>query len=446
MCSFLFSTRIPKDLSFNELMKLRGPDATKITDVDGFYYCHNLLSMNGEFTPQPLILHQDEICILFNGEIYNCPQFYKSDIYFIADIYKKNSENFALGLDGEFAIVIVDFKRKVIIAASDCFRTKPLSMAIENNIISLATYQSALKLIGHEKISQFPANRTTVFDFQGKELYSSANFGFNLEQYKESLDDWKTAFKNSILKRTQNYKGKLFIGLSSGYDSGAIAAQLIENKHSFDCYTIVGREHQDTLDSRKKIIEKHNNSVNYLTVTTSNLDWSKNWVQNNVENFPYQNRSDDGTISDFGKTVHSDNASLLLSLICREAHKKNCKVYLSGSGADEILSDYGFGGRKIFGHSNFGGKFPKDLSDIFPWGSFYGSTQASYLAKEENVAGSFGMEARYPFLDYYVVQEYLSICSEIKNSRYKIVLADMFEELNFPFDENSKIGLGLVGK
>ena len=38
--------------------------------------------------------------------------------------------------------------------------------------------------------------------------------------------------------------------------------------------------------------------------------------------------------------------------------------------ADEIISDYGFNGKKIYSHSEFGGKFPKNLKTIFPWKKF----------------------------------------------------------------------------
>ncbi|CAE7211915.1 unnamed protein product, partial [Symbiodinium sp. CCMP2456] len=80
-------------------------------------------------------------------------------------------------------------------------------------------------------------------------------------------------------------------------------------------------------------------------------------------------------------------------------------VYLSGTGADEIISDYGHGGKKIFPHSNFGGLFPEDLGTLFPWEAFFLGTQRDYLMKEELVAGVHGVEARYPFLDRMVVQE-----------------------------------------
>ena len=83
-----------------------------------------------------------------------------------------------------------------------------------------------------------------------------------------------------------------------------------------------------------------------------------------------------------------------------------------------LFSDYGFGGvPRSIQHSNFGGLFPDDLTTIFPWASFYGSSQETYIAKEEHVAGSFGIETRYPYLDKYVVQEFLSLTPELKNSK-----------------------------
>jgi asparagine synthetase B (glutamine-hydrolysing) len=115
-------------------------------------------------------------------------------------------------------------------------------------------------------------------------------------------------------------------------------------------------------------------------------------------------------------------------------------VYLSGQGADEIMSDYGFAGQRIYAHSNFGGLFPEKLSDIFPWPSFFGSSQESYLMKEEHVAGSYGIEARYPFLDRRVVQEFLALDSRLKNSRYKSALRAYLENNSFPTAFDMKIG------
>ena len=40
-------------------------------------------------------------------------------------------------------------------------------------------------------------------------------YTFDLNQHKESFDDWEFAFQQSIEKRTRNIKHGIFIGLSS---------------------------------------------------------------------------------------------------------------------------------------------------------------------------------------------------------------------------------------
>ena len=136
----------------------------------------------------------------------------------------------------------------------------------------------------------------------------------------------------------------------------------------------------------------------------------------------------------------NDKACQGLGHISRLAQKENYKIYLSGQGADEIISNYGWGGIKIYPHSQFGGLFPKNLEKIFPWESFYGGTQIDYINKEECVAGGYGMETRYPFLDVDLVQEFLWLSSELKNKSYKSCIKEYLLFKDFPFDENSKCG------
>jgi len=64
----------------------------------------------------------------------------------------------------------------------------------------------------------------------------------------------------------------------------------------------------------------------------------------------------------------------------------------------------------------------------------------SYLTKEEYVGGSYGIECRYPFLDFDVVQEFLWLSTKLKNGNYKNVLHNYMVENNFPFEEGQKIG------
>ena len=59
------------------------------------------------------------------------------------------------------------------------------------------------------------------------------------------------------------------------------------------------------------------------------------------------------------------------------------------------------------------------LQQIFPWADFYGGSQRAYLAKDEYVTGSYGVEGRFPFLDTRVVQASLSLSADLKNKYYK---------------------------
>jgi asparagine synthetase B (glutamine-hydrolysing) len=141
--------------------------------------------------------------------------------------------------------------------------------------------------------------------------------------------------------------------------------------------------------------------------------------------------------------IKADKASKGLAAICTRANLENKRIYLSGQGADEIISDYGFNGKKIYPHSSFGGLFPQNLNTFFPWHSFFDGTQIQYLNKEEYIAGHYGIETRYPFLDKYLVQEFLWLDFSLKNSKYKSVLNEYLTQNQFPFSEE-KIGFNVL--
>ena len=140
----------------------------------------------------------------------------------------------------------------------------------------------------------------------------------------------------------------------------------------------------------------------------------------------------DGPIATSSYYVHS--------FLSEEISKKNFKVAISGTGADEIISDYGHNGKKFFEHSEFGGKFPDELEGFFPWSKFYGDTQRSYLRKDEMVSGLFGIEGRYPYLDRVLIQTFLKLSPQDKNAKYKNCIANFLDESNYPYEANVKSG------
>jgi asparagine synthetase B (glutamine-hydrolysing) len=150
----------------------------------------------------------------------------------------------------------------------------------------------------------------------------------------------------------------------------------------------------------------------------------------NAEEFKYNIRYDWGFDRDSYK---KDWAARGLSLICKRGSEEGRNVYISGQGADEILSDYALYPEQ----SELKGVFPDHL---IPWSNFHGSCQYSYLGKEECVAGSWNVETRYPFLDKQFVQEFLWLSPELKNRHYKAPLYEYLKANHFPFQENKKIG------
>ncbi len=400
MCGFL----VYKVQGNNFYIQKRGQDFTNEIQRNGFTFIHNLLHITGEFTPQPYI--KDNIICLYNGEIYN-HKFVKSDGENLIPLYKEYGINFPNHLDGEWAIALYDFDKKLAIFATDLFATKPLW----RKGLECASYESG---IGGRKI---PANTIEVVHFDGHERLKQI-YNWDLNQYKDSYDDWITAFEKAVKKRA--IPG-CFVGLSSGYDTGAIVCTLNKLEVEFKAYAIEGHEDKKVLKERMKLIK------NYEFI--SRLESFKNerpWINDNIEDFKYKLKTKD--------SFKRDSASLGLSKICHKAHAEGRKVYLSGQGADEIIADYALYPYQ----STFKGKFPEKL---YLWENFYNGAQYSYLGKEEYVAGSHSVETRYPFLDRDVVQEFLWLRTDLKNKNYKAPIHEYLKRNNFPFSEGIKIGL-----
>lgn len=400
MCGIL----VYKHKGNNFFIQKRGQDFTSKVERNGFTFIHNLLHITGEFVPQPY--EDDGIVCLYNGEIYN-HKFVKSDGENLIPLYKKYGVDFPKYLDGEWAIALYDFNKGLALFAADLFASKPLW----RKVLECASYESG---VGGHKI---PANTIEIVYFDGREESRSIH-EWDLNQYKETYDDWITAFERAVKKRA--IPG-CFLGVSSGYDSGAIACELLKQGVDFKAYIIEGREDRTVLKERMKLLKNYE----YIDRTEIFKD-ELSWVNDNVEDFRYKIATK--------KWLNNDSAALGLSKICRKAHEEGRKVYLSGQGADEIISDYA----PYPYQSTFKGNFPEKLN---LWENFYDGAQYSYLGKEEYVAGSHAVESRYPYLDKDVVQEFLWLTPELKNRNYKAPIYEYLKRNNFPFSEGKKIGL-----
>lgn len=435
MCGFGVSnvTNLKK---VNESCQKRGPDLTNSQVVNGIEFLHNLLHITGTLTPQPLI--DNDIVAIFNGEIYNYKDFgnYKTDGECLVDLYRKHGDEFVKLLDGEFALCLIDFSNDKLIFGTDVFACKPLWFSFRKQKFCIASYNSQLTGLGFDNGKKLKANTTKIFNLKTlKQIKEYSNIEFDLNQHKTTFDDWIKAFENSIRKRIQNTDKGMFVGMSSGYDSGAIACELERQGAKFKAYSIVNNENDTVLQGRLSCIGE----TEAFDLTQEEFKKWKNELNANCEDFVYN----DGFRS---YNIKKDQASMGLSAICHRANNEGRRIYFSGQGADEIISDYGFGGKKIYKHSGFGGLFPQTLEGFFPWHSFWDGTQIQYLNKEEYVAGHFGIETRYPFLDKDLVQEFLWLTPELKNSKYKSALDEYLKQRNFPYEPAEKRGFHVTEK
>lgn len=378
-------------------IKNRGTHPTE-KKIRGLTFAHSLLPITGEFTEQPFV--DGDIVCEYNGEIYN-HQFFHSDGENLIPLYKEHGIKFPQQLDGEFAIALYDFGNDLALFITDPFATKPLW----RNGIECASYESGVG--GH----QVPPNTIEGVKIStGEDMFSVNYHEWDWTQYKETYDDWIDAFERAIGKRSTY---KCFIGLSSGYDSGAIVGELWKQGTIFKAYSVLNNENEEIIKARKKYC------VQFEEIKVDDSQRLE------IEKVFYKYCNE--------KTVLEDKASLGLAAICEKAQQEDRKVLLSGQGADEIIGDYKFFPKQ----SNFQGVFPKKLTE---WENFNGGTQRDYLNKEEYVGGAFAIETRYPFLDKRLVQEFLWLTPELKNRHYKAPIYEYLTRNNIPFDKDVKKG------
>jgi asparagine synthetase B (glutamine-hydrolysing) len=402
MCGIL----VHKGRGDNARIWRRGPDATNAFVVGDLTFVHNLLAVTGQPTAQPFV--DGDIVCLFNGQIYN-QGFVRTDGEVLIPLYRSLGASFTKQLDGEFAVALYDFGNDVALFATDPFKTKPLFI----NGVECASYRSG---VGGEPAAP---NETVIKSLRdGRVLDRFQVRAWDLTQWNDSYDSWITAFESAVAKRA---KRGCFLGLSSGYDSGGIACALLRLGTTFKAYSFRDQEDLQVLNARAALLD-----VEYMVPEADLLPW----LELNVDDELYTVET---TGTGAPRSILDDRASLGAAVVARRASSESRRVALSGQGSDEIISDYA----PWPAQSELKGHFPDQLR---LWRNFNYSCQESYLMKEEYIAGAFGIENRYPYLDSALVQEFLWLSSTAKNRHYKAPLREYFVRHDFPFEENAKRG------
>lgn len=248
---------------------------------------------------------------------------------------------------------------------------------------------------------------------KNKELVEFYRHEFDFNQHKTDYTDWLSAFEKAIAKRKD---GKLFIGMSSGYDSGALTKELLKQNADFKVYTMYNNENKDIIDKRLAYLP------NYQVARMSQELWQ----------YYYDFLKDK-----INPLAMRDSASMGVAYTFETAAKEGRTICICGQGGDEIMSDYAF----FPNQSTFKGKYPKKL---FEWLNFRGGMQFEYVNEIEDIASLYGIEVRYPFLDVDLVQEFLWLAPDLKNKNYKAPLFEYLTRNNVPFERNTKKGFNPI--
>jgi asparagine synthetase B (glutamine-hydrolysing) len=461
MCSLIFSrTKTKRSRAVIEVaekfLKYRGPDSNgslEFNDQFGYscLFAHYLLDISGLGKQQPFFSPDNpNLILLFNGEIYN----YQSlssldcDTEAVLSCFTQNRDSAGSLLNGEFSVCIYDKLKNSLDIFVDPFLTKPIWIGRSDDPaeFGVASYKSALLGLGFKQISVAQPNTHYRIVFSERAISITEKFptfDFPTTQSNRSFSQWTEAFVESVRNRATHGTHTPVVYLSSGYDSGAIVQALNLLELPYHTLSVLAGEDKSVLAARVQRNSKHCLSHTELPgLTRSSLKEIAGLIKSRVE--PYTYFHDDfphGSLD-----LSGDQGALGAYALSDFASKRGFKVALSGAGSDEIISDYGILGEKIYSHSEFGGLFPDDLnSPFFPWKKFYGDTQRSYLFKEELILGCHGMEGRYPFLDRDVVKAFLDLDVNLKNLEYKAPIANFLRENNYPFESGKKRGFSPRG-
>ena len=282
-CSFLVSNLPPTHYA-NSVQAKRGPDHTSQVKRRGHHFVHNLLHMTGgTMTPQPFEYYagnrsdgegtdDPSVVTMYNGEIYNAEDFSTvvdpklSDGSCLVPSYQAHGPTFPQKLDGEFAIVLFDYDAKVVVLATDTFGTKPLFYYVTETHFIVSSYRSTITRLlsfyylptSADLIHQLPPNTIRTFRLSSQELNPIPGSNYDIptttfdvsSQNKNTTADFVSAFKSAVLKRSKNLRTSPFVGLSSGYDSGAIACALASSGVAANAYTVSGNENLEVVNDR----------------------------------------------------------------------------------------------------------------------------------------------------------------------------------------------------
>lgn len=360
---------------FNSSLKKlshRGPDNSSLWLSGDKKICfgHNRLSIIDLSinASQPMVDSDNNLVIIFNGEIYNfneikaslpknCIFKTNSDTEVLLKAYHYWGDSFVKKLNGMFAFAIYDLKKKRIFAARDKAGQKPFFYYFKDDIFIFSSeIKSIIPLIKQNDLNvnvkslnclfefgyvpnenciinsfkKLPPAHCLIFDLIDKKIEINKYWHINDLAKKEDsmtsknlLSSFIKIFDRSV-KRHLTSDVPVGVLLSGGIDSSLVTAFASRHINNLKTFTVSFPNQKEFNESKyAKTVSSHFSTDHYELEIDDKVD--------PTVLLPKLAKQYDEPIF--------DSSMIPTYLICKEV-KKYCKVVLGGDGADELFGGY----------------------------------------------------------------------------------------------------------
>lgn len=346
-----------------EITTHRGKDATDYMLTPHVAMGHNLLSITGVPTPQPIYSEDRKILAAVNGEFYNYETIVnelnltfttQSDSELLIHLYQRGLlfnylENGKL--NGEFSFYIYDMNKNEVLLGRDSFGIKPLYiyqrhddwfisseikafLAIDKLSFDSSSLYSVLSMQYHDTyntlfkdVKQVQPGTVLLININTKSHHEIKYFNMSFEENYNSLEDNKIILLDklnaSVARRIKNDK-KTGVALSGGIDSASILALSAQHCSKVNAYTISfkdGSEFDEYLAAQEM--------AQLYSANFTPIEVDEKLLLDNLEQSIYCSEQ-------VSVNMHVASKYLLFKKMAEDG----CKVSLSGEGSDEVLFGY----------------------------------------------------------------------------------------------------------
>lgn len=343
-----------------DIIEHRGPDGKSVFTHNGFTLGHRRLAIIDLNTgDQPIFNENKDICVIFNGEIYNFKEhkanllslghhFYTdSDTEILVHLYEEYGCDFFAKLNGIFAFALLDLRKNKLFLVRDHFGVKPLHYFHQNGKLLFASEQKSIllhpdierrinlkALHSHLNLRYTQMNETL---FEGIKRLPPAHFlefengNISVKKYwsnetkpdlamneEDAIEQMHTHIKEAV-KRQLMSDVPLGVYLSGGMDSSTIVQKMHElGVTEINTFTMGFNEPTDEFPDAEMISKYF--GTNHHTLSLS---------MNPMQQFP-----------EVLWHAEEPKINLLQGFNMSAFVRKNITVVLGGLGGDELFAGY----------------------------------------------------------------------------------------------------------